>query len=87
MADTLQNGFYYTRSLGSWGSVTYHLDPTGDDNDVAVWEIHSGTTHTDVHLTVRCEKLCRNKNEAIQWLREHFDDPLSIRDAAQHWKS
>jgi hypothetical protein len=42
MADKLLESGSYTRTLNPQGSVTYHLDHPGDNNNVAVWEIVLG---------------------------------------------
>lgn len=74
----------YIRNLGSGGVVTYQLDDAGGHHNAASWQVNSGTSGYET-FEARREKMCRDMDEAIQWLREHFDEPVSVRESAQPW--
>ena len=76
MVRHIRTGGRYGRTT-DFGTVLYWLDSTGDDSNIAVWEVSGGEPPGNA-FDVSLRKVHNNKDAALQYLQDHFDDPIAI---------
>ena len=84
MVRSLNRDGRYDRRTVPWGSITYHLGDAGNGGNSAIWTVRGGSSAypSDTFEASR-DKVCESRQEAIQYLRDHFDDPKSVAEAVQ----
>ncbi len=84
MAKVLHRDGRYDRNAVPWGSITYSLGDAGNGGNVAIWELRGGSSAhpSDTFLATR-DTVCGSRQEAVQFLQDHFDDPMSVAELAR----